>query len=71
MELPAGIINPTTPTAFLPAENAYQLEISRYMFVATLAVRLKSKTFSKQSNDCHAGLSSGLDKLFARGTTTL
>jgi hypothetical protein len=43
MEVPAGLINPTTPTAFLPAELAYQLEISRYVFVAALTVRVQTQ----------------------------
>jgi hypothetical protein len=45
MEVPTGLINPTTPLAFLPVELADQLQITRYMFVAALTVRLRPPDF--------------------------
>ncbi|EJD43639.1 hypothetical protein AURDEDRAFT_137862 [Auricularia subglabra TFB-10046 SS5] len=38
--LPPGIINPTTPLAFLPPTLADQYEASRYLYIATLGVWL-------------------------------
>ncbi|KZV87146.1 hypothetical protein EXIGLDRAFT_680208 [Exidia glandulosa HHB12029] len=35
--LPPGVINPTTPLAFLPPTLADQYEASRYLYIATLA----------------------------------
>ena len=36
----SGILNPDTPLAFLPPDIAGQLEIYRYVVVATLGVRI-------------------------------
>lgn len=38
--------NPTTPLAFLPPDVATELEVSRYIYVATLGVCLLSLFFS-------------------------
>lgn len=37
--------NPETPLAFLPPDTANQLEVSRYIYVASLGVRASGRMF--------------------------
>ena len=37
------VLNPLTPSAFLPPEVAYQVEISRYIVIGTLGVSFFSQ----------------------------
>jgi hypothetical protein len=67
---PEAILNPYTPLAFLSPESADNLEIIRYVHVATLAVSLLIQCNVKKnslSGYSLIGLHVGLAHVIARG----
>jgi hypothetical protein len=56
----SGIVTPDTPLAFLSADIGMQLEASRYLYIASLAVSLFNRCpLLKISEIVHAGIPLG------------